>query len=538
MVRIALQGRRVGGWVVADWVEPSSDVELKPLAKVTGWGPAPDIIDLSGWAAWRWAGRTASLLRTASPPRAVSTLAPPHIPSVPLPEPGEPLAIEALSGGCTVLRLPPGVDGYETALAAARLGNALILAPSIAAARHLGIRLRRAGAVVALHPDDWATARSGATVVGARAAAWAPVADLAAVVVLDEHDEVYQEERTPTWHARDVAVERANRAGVPVALVSPIPSLEALQVGRLLAPGRTQERAGWPVLQVVDRRNEDVGRLGLYSEALVDQLRAARRAVCVLNRTGRSRLLACKSCGELARCDACGSAVHQAEEASLRCHRCASERPVVCLACGSSGFKNLRVGVSRAREELEALMGERAVEVTGRTSEVGDARIVVGTEAALHKVGSADVVAFLDFDQELLSPRYRAAEEALTLLVRAARLVGPRNGGGRVLIQTRLPKHEVVLSALHADPTRLSDAEAARREVLGLPPFCALAEVSGQAAEAFMDRLGRPLGIEIDGPVEDRWRLRAPDHATLADALAAVDRPSGRLRLAVDPLRL
>lgn len=543
MVRIALHGRRVGGWVVEDGVEPPSGVELKPIAKVTGWGPAPDLLGMAWWAAWRWAGRPASLLRTASPPRAVRTLAAPRRRLSPLPEPGEPLARAAFDcgpddRGCTVLRLPPAADTYDVALAAAERGNALILAPSVAGARHLGIRLRRAGVEVALHPDDWATARSGATVVGARAAAWAPVADLAAVLVLDEHDEVYQEERTPTWHARDVAVERARRADVPAVLVSPMPTLEAMHVARLLTASRSQERAGWPVLQVVDRRRDDMGRLGLYSEALVTQLRAADRAVCVLNRTGRSRLLACRSCGDLARCDACGSAVHQTDEGGLRCHRCAAERPVVCHECGSTAFKNLRVGVSRAREELEALLGEPVVEVTGETAEVGDARVVVGTEAALHKVTNAGLVAFLDFDQELLAPRYRAAEQALTLLVRAGRVVGPRSGGGRVLIQTRLPKNEVVLTALHADPGRLSDTETARREVLGLPPFCALAEVSGQAAQAFIDRLGSPLGVEVDGPLDDRWRLRAPDHATLADVLAAVDRPPGRLRIAIDPLRL
>lgn len=538
MVRISLHGRRVGGWVLADHVDPPSGVVLKPIAKVTGWGPAPDVIDLAEWAAWRWAGRLGQLLRTASPPRAVRTLAPPRVRATPLPEPAEPLATEALTEGCAVLRLPPAADGYEVALAAARLGNALVLAPSVAGARHLGIRLRRAGVEVALHPDEWATGRSGATVVGARAAAWAPVAELAAIVVLDEHDEVYQEERAPTWHARDVAIERAARTGVPVALVSPTPSLEALREGRLLTPSRTAERAGWSVLQVIDRRDDDVGRLGLYSEVLVTQLRTAGRAVCVLNRTGRSRLLACRNCGELARCDTCGSAVHQAEEGALQCRRCASVRPVVCHECGSTGFKNLRVGVSRAREELEALMGEPVAEATGETSEVADARIVVGTEAALHKVPSADLVAFLDFDQELLGPRYRAGEEALTLLVRACRLVGPRNNGGRVLVQTRLPKHEVVLAALHADPARLSATEAPHREVLGLPPFRALAEVSGQAAEAFIERIGHPLGVEVDGPVDGRWRLRAPDHATLADALASVDRPKGRLRIAVDPLRL
>ncbi|MDP9074977.1 MAG: hypothetical protein M3N98_12555, partial [Actinomycetota bacterium] len=71
MVRISLHGRRVGGWVVADRVEPAPGIALLPVAKVTGWGPASELIELAGWAAWRWAGRPSALLRTASPDYAV-----------------------------------------------------------------------------------------------------------------------------------------------------------------------------------------------------------------------------------------------------------------------------------------------------------------------------------------------------------------------------------------------------------------------------------------------------------------------------------
>src|SRR5436305_1867544 len=112
-----------------------------------------------------------------------------------------------------------------------------------------------------------AAATDTCTVVGARAAAWAPLTAPSAVVVIDEHDEAYQEERAPTWNARDVAVERAHRAGVPCVLTSPCPSLEASAMAPLLVPSRAEERAGWPVLEIVDRRKEAPG-LGLYSERL------------------------------------------------------------------------------------------------------------------------------------------------------------------------------------------------------------------------------------------------------------------------------
>ena len=95
----------------------------------------------------------------------------------------------------------------------------------------------------------------------------------------------------------------------------------------------------------------------------------------------------------------------------------------------------------------------------------------------------ADVVAFLDIDAELLAPRYRAAEQAMALLVRGARLVGGRRHGGRLLVQTFLPRHEVVQAALLADPGRLVEPERARRRLLGLPPFAALAAISGAGSD-------------------------------------------------------
>lgn len=540
VVRVRLHGRRVGGWVVALDVEPTPGVDLQPIAKRSGLGPGPDLIDLAQWAAWRWAGRRASLLGTAAPSHVVSGLPAAPRRDVPPPAALDDLARSAFSHPVSVLRLPPTADRFPVALAAAGLGQALLLAPSVGQARALGVRLRRSNVEVAVHPRDWAAAAAGHTVVGARAAAWAPAPDLAAVVVFDEHEEVWQEERTPTWHARDVAIERARRAGVPCVLVSPCPSLEALDAGVLVEPSRSAERAGWPILDVVDRRKEDPARGPLWSESLVPHLRGAGRVVCVLNRKGRSRLLACTSCGELARCEACGASVEQVESSRLRCRRCGVERPQVCQDCGATAQRNLRVGVTRAREELEALVGEPVVEVTNETSgdDLPDARVYIGTEAVLHQVSAADRVVFLDLDQELLAPRYRAAEEAMALIARAARIVGRRGEGGRVVVQTRVPHHDVIQAALTADPARFSRAERARRQELHAPPDVAYCEVSGAAGADYVERLGSPPGIDVLGPIDGHWLLRAPDHPTLCDALAAVERPPGRLRIAVDPPRV
>jgi primosomal protein N' (replication factor Y) len=534
-VRVTLHGRRVGAWVVADAVEPPAGVTLQSIAKVTGWGPSVEVIEVARWAARRWAGPLSLLLRAASPDTAVAGL-PPHPAAVPpAAGPTNELGEEALARDRAVVRLPPAADAFGVVDAARRRGPVLVLTPSVGEAGLLALRLERGGASVALMPREWARAAGGGhTVVGARATAWAPTPDLAGVVVLDAHEEAYQEERTPTWNAWQVAAERARRAGVPCVLVSPCPTLEMLAWGPLVTPARTDERAGWPVVDVIDRRRDDP-RTGMFSARLVTALRGEGRVVCVLNRTGRARLLACAACGELARCEVCAAAVEQVDE-GLRCRRCGTERPAVCAACGSTRLKTLRAGVSRVREELEALAGAPVGEVSATSTDVPDTRVLVGTEAVLHRIPRADVVAFLDLDQELLAPRYRAAEQALALLARAARLVGGRRDGGRLLLQTRLPRHEVIDAVLHADPGRLVTVEGARRAALRFPPTTAMALVSGEAAPVFVARL--PDTVERLGPDGGRWLVRAPDHSTLSNALAATARPPGRLRVEVDPLRV
>jgi primosomal protein N' (replication factor Y) len=516
---------------------------LLPIAKLSSIGPPADVVGLAEWAAWRWAGPVTRFLRTASPPGVVMGLPPPA--------PSRAGARDRAGFELAVRRVPPAVDAFPLVLDAIAPGDALVLTPSLSEAAILAARLRRAGHAVASMPRDWARAAAGGcVVVGSRAGAWAPVPNLAAVVVLDEHDEAYQEERAPTWNARDVAIERARRAGVPCLLISPCPSLTTLAVARLQTPSRPEERAGWPVVEVIDRRAEPPG-LTLYSKQLVPVVRAAHpggRVVCVLNRKGRSVLLACVACGELARCELCHGPLESVADgtaARLRCRRCGAGQPAVCPWCGGTRFKALRVGVARAREELELLAGQPVADVTAE-SPAGpppDAAVLVGTEAVLHRVAGADVVVFLDFDQELLAPRYRAGEEALALLARAGRLVGGRDGAGggrRVVVQTRLPEHEVLDAAIHGDPGRLAVVEAARRAALRLPPEMALARLSGPGAPALAHELRGHLGVDVAGPAGERWLARAEDHRTLCDALAAV-RPLSlageRARIEVDPLR-
>lgn len=564
IVRVPLQGRRVRGWVVEDPVEPETDpARLLPLAKVVGAGPPPDLLALCEWASWRWAGPLPLLLRAASAPNAVRDAIEGR--------PGELRAIATTAP--QLLAWPPAADRRD--LVAERVapnGSTIIVVPDSARLGSLRRRLEQDGhRMLELHGTEpaaartraWARSREGrCVVVGGRVAVWAPVPDLAAVIVLDEGDEALQEERAPTWHGRDLAVERAWRTGAALTLVSPAPSLDAEMIaGAPVRPDRHSERAGWPIIDVVDPRDEAPGT-GLLTEALARALHqavdAGQRAVCVLNRRGRARLLACVACTELARCERCGSLVNETDAGRLQCGSCGLERPTVCLHCHGTRFKALRPGVARVRDDLAALLPRaEVVEVDASTGDdLPDAPVYVGTEAVLHRLPPGPklgLVAFLDFDQELLAPRYRAAEQAMALLVRAARRLGPRAGGARLLVQTRLPGHEVVEAARQADPTLVAAAERPRRQLLGYPPFGALAEIRGEPAAVTVllgglaDRT-TPAGapsVDVFGPTSAgtalQALLRAPDVATLCDALAAsapAARAEGRLRIAVDPPRV
>jgi primosomal protein N' (replication factor Y) len=325
-----------------------------------------------------------------------------------------------------------------------------------------------------------------------------------------------------------------------------------------VAPPTTQERAGWATLEVVDRRGADP-RTGLFSEEFVrlahsvlddpDGLAQRGPLVCVYNRKGRARLLACSHCGELARCANCGAAVSQHGE-GLRCDRCGEERPMVCAACGRLRMKTLRAGVSRLREEVAALLATEVGEVSGPTTDgpdaaLPDAPVLLGTEAVLHRARRASAVVFLDIDLHLLAPRLNATDETLALLVRAARLVGPRHAGpisARVQVQTRVADHPVLLALSQGAPAPVLAEEDTIRHTSGLPPYSAMALVSGTLAPAFA---GAATPLMEETPVtlaqlaEERYLLRAVDHTSLCDLLARVPRPPGRgLRVEVDPVTI
>ncbi len=558
-VRIELHGRRTGGWVVATDVEPLPGVTIKPLSKIRGIGPPASVVDIATWAAWRWGGRPAQVLRFAAPPLAVR-----HLPARPARTVNAQVAatdplvrllqphLTVDSSGVHVVQTPPGLDRSSLILACTNFGGAagaLIVTASLTLAANLERRLRRGGISTALLPHDWAAAATGGRVViGARNAAFAPIDRPGIILVVDEHDEAHQDERTPTWHARDVAIERARRLGIPCVLTSAHPTPEAIAAASFVHRlDRSTERAAWPRVDIIDRSIEEPGRHRLISPRLVESLRTDERVVCILNRTGRARMMACASCGDVASCEKCEAAVHQLTDAKiLLCPRCEAQRPVVCRSCGGATMKNLRLGTSRAREELEALalrpVGEVSGEVTAEHSSALDCAVLVGTEALLHRVDRASTVMFLDADGDLLAPRLRAAEHTMSMFSRAARLLVARRSGsaGRLIVQTRQPRHPAFIALALGDPTRLTDHDTEVRGRIGMQPGVGLARITGAASHLWAERLRGDMSVQVGGSADDGFIIRAVNQPVLADALARVDedRPPGRVRVEVDPLRL
>jgi primosomal protein N' (replication factor Y) len=564
-VRVPLHNRNVAGWVLqlGDTTTQFSDVDesrLLKVIKVLGKGPSQEVVDLARWAAHMWVGRLRAFFVTASPATLVAALPGSRYTQVSTRKKFDvdAQAIDAVDGaGVSVLRRGPACSPRSLLLTAASKGPVLVVIPTLNRARLMAASLRESGLSVAVMPGDWAVAAGGVDVViGARSAVWSSAPMLKSIIVIDEHDDALQEERSPSWHARDIAIERANKLGIACILVSPVPSLRALHgvAGSVASLDPATEASHWPQIRVIDRRLDERWSSSMLSSELIEQLRDhSRRIVCVLNVKGRARLLACGSCRELVRCDVCEAAMTMSASKQLECPRCANVRPAVCIKCGSGKLAVIKAGVSRLREELAAAAGRRVdevVEISGgetanKDQEIDQTKMLfVGTEAALHRVRDVDTVVFLDIDQEISAPRYRAAEITLALVVHAARLVARKTSDGLVMIQSMLADHALLRGLAVHDLSEFVYEEMARRQLMQLPPYGALAQVSGTGVDQLADILRSNVLLQVSATNKDAVLVKSADWETLAnsmsDALVAAStrgKKTLRTKTQIDPPR-
>lgn len=548
IVRVELQGRRVDAWVIDEVVRPGL-IKFKDVISLLSEGPSEEVVRLSQWAAQRFCGPVRAVLSSASPSLRIKKLGTRHSGAARKSgQRGVVAEAEELfdnqRGGVLVWPAPrPLRPVLESGISR---GRTLVVTPSVGFARTIAQALRREGLSVALMPDDWQRAAEGVdVVVGARSAVWASIPELKSIIVLDEHDERLQDERSPTWHSRDVAIERARALGIPCLLVSPLPTVSATHWAGPQAVRFVEPASGdWPSIEVVDPYSdlgdEEKPQFGLLSSRLIEVLRdKSKTVVCILNTKGRSRLLSCKACKAIIRCEKCDAAVIQNEEGVLECNRCGAHRPATCQSCSSNALALLRKGVAKMRDEIEKAALRQVVELSAETTVAANAAslVYIGTEAALHRVSSADVVVFLDFDNELFAPTYRAGEQAWTLLIHATRLL---KGSSKALIvlQSQDASNTQYADFVSPDPQLLIEREQKKRKVMQLPPYAAMARV------VFADPTFNPADwahckLAFSSSVKTaEFLVRAENDEALSQGIAQLrDELSTRFRCYVDPMR-
>ena len=440
----------------------------------------------------------------------------------------------------------------------------------------------------------WREAHSGRAhlVLGTRSAVFAPLPQLGLIIVDEEHDaSLKQQDGSFRYSARDLAVVRAQRAGVPIVLGSATPALDTLHnvaSGRYARISLTHRANGAPAPQMhlIDLRAHPA-HAGISTpalQAIERHLGADSQVLVFLNRRGYAPTLLCTACGWIAPCRNCDArlTVHRAA-GRLRCHHCGADTalPERCPQCGFA-VKSVGQGTERIAETLAERFGEASLvrldrDVVRRRGDLekvmhriasGSAKILVGTQMVTkgHDFPGMTLVVVLNADQGLFSTDFRAPERLAQTIVQVAGRAGRGEKPGEVLIQTEFPEHSLLQSLLNEGYDGFARAALAERAQASWPPFSRLAALRDSAikADAALDFLtdarraaGAVKRVKLLGPVPEAMARRAgryhaqlliesPDRGALHQFLGPwIERitqlPSARrvrFSLDVDPLEL
>ena len=525
--------------------------------------------------------------------------------------PAQQAALDAMDGvlkaGTFATFLLHGVTGsgktevymaaLQVVLSMGRTG--IILVPEISLTPQTVVRFRgRFGDQVAvMHSrmsrgeryDTWRQVRAGVykVVVGTRSAIFAPLRNIGLIVVDEEHDTSYkQQDPAPRYHARDVAIVRAQMSGAVCVLGSATPSLESLANARsgkfqlLTLPERVPipgyDAAPLPRIWIVDMAQEQSPdrRSRNLSARLADGIRvrlANREQVILLqNRRGFAPVFQCKECGFVPECTDCSVSLtfHKAY-GELRCHYCGLARQAVstCPDCGSLQFKELGAGTQRIEEELfQEFPGARILRMdldSTRHSRAhydilaafgrGEADLLIGTQMVAQGLDFSRVslVGVINSDIGLRLPDFRSEERTFQLLMQVAGRSGRAELRGEVILQTRQPNHRIFEHLIRHDYDEFADYMLTHRDALTYPPYGRVVgvvfkgpeeEPTAELAQKWLGHLERhlPEAVSVLGPevahvarVKRQYRyhmlLKAPpDCLELQAALRHVDRKAGR----------
>jgi primosomal protein N' (replication factor Y) (superfamily II helicase) len=357
--------------------------------------------------------------------------------------------------------------------------------------------------------EQWKRIRNGEChiVVGTRSAVFAPVADLALIVVDEEHDHSYKQDETPRYHARDVAVMRAKMTNAVVVLGSATPSLETYynaQQGkyRLLELAERIEQRPLPEVEIIDMRTEfrDAEKGEVLSRKLVaeigERLDRNEQVMVLLNRRGYSAFVMCRECGETVQCKNCAiSMTYHKREHGLVCHYCGFRRPAprTCPKCGSEYVQYLGTGSEKlehllhgmfpqariARLDRDTVRGRDDLEHVLSAMQAREIDLLVGTQmiAKGHDVPNVTLVGVVGSDAALGFADFRAAERTFQLLTQVGGRAGRGETPGRVVLQTFFPEHYAIQFAAAHDYKGFYEKEARFRSWMHYPPFNTVSNV-------------------------------------------------------------
>ncbi len=477
---------------------------------------------LTQWQAQGW------LSQTATP-----AVTPQHNTSAHELNPAQTAAAEAIEA--TLGRFSPfllhGITGsgktevYFSAISTvlARGQQVLFLLPEINLTPQLLARVRARFADVAtavLHSQaasgartqDYLRALTGqvSLIIGTRLAVFTPLPNLGLIVVDEEHDASFKQDNDLRYHARDLAVWRAQQAACPIVLGSATPSLESWHKAQqhsyqlLRLPERAHQAARLPEIRLDDVRRQKLehGFAPTALKLLQKNHAAGGLSMVYLNRRGFAPALFCSECGHTFGCPRCSAkmVLHQ-RQGQLRCHHCDFRQPVArqCPACGNQDLTAVGHGTQRVEEHLRALLPQARITRVDRDSisrkhdwddvyaqiSAGETDILVGTQmlAKGHDFARLNLVIVLNADGSLYSSDFRAPERLFAELMQVAGRAGRADAPGQVWVQTQLPEHAVFQALLAQDYPAFADAELAQRQVYGFSPFGHSAAIRADAPD-------------------------------------------------------
>jgi primosomal protein N' (replication factor Y) (superfamily II helicase) len=421
------------------------------------------------------------------------------------------------------------------------------LTPALAADLHQAfgdeVAILHSGLTDAERAEQWHRIKRGEArvVVGTRSAVFAPVSDLALIIVDEEQDASYKQEETPRYHARDVAVMRSKMAGAVVVLGSATPSLESYYNARknkyalIELPDRVEQRP-LPEVEILDMRLEfqETGHEQVISRKLAEEIRERlekkEQVMVLLNRRGYSPVALCRACGKTLQCKNCAvSMTHHKRERKMECHYCGhvAHIPDKCAQCGSEYVYFVGTGSEKLEELLHGMFPQARIgrldrdTVRGREDferalnalNEGELDMLVGTQmiAKGHDVHGVTLVGVVGADTALGLPDFRAAERTFQLLTQVAGRAGRGQSPGKVVLQTYFPDHYAVQFAARHDFAGFYDKELQFRSWMHYPPYSVIANVLLRSdkldeALAWSGELGRWFektrheGIRVLGP--------------------------------------